>query len=168
MLLWGIEHFKLKHWETNITISSIWSFLALQSILLEVIMWMHTIAERHRFDLLVGKMPWRWKWQPTPGFLPEKSHGQRSWVGYSPWGSQRVGHDWAHLATLTYKLQSSTHNATYIQLQNTILEIHASCYMWNTPRVTLTFIAELFTTDKRWQWPVSINRWTGKQNAVYT
>ena len=26
------------------------------------------------------------KWQPTPGFLPGRSHGQRSLVGYSPWG----------------------------------------------------------------------------------
>ena len=25
-------------------------------------------------------------WQPTPGFLPGESHGQRSLVGYSPWG----------------------------------------------------------------------------------
>ena len=25
-------------------------------------------------------------WQPTPIFLPGKSHGQRSLVGYSPWG----------------------------------------------------------------------------------
>ena len=33
----------------------------------------------------VGKTPWR-KWQPTPIFLLEKSHGQRSLVGYSPWG----------------------------------------------------------------------------------
>ena len=24
--------------------------------------------------------------QPTPGFLPGESHGQRSLVGYSPWG----------------------------------------------------------------------------------
>ena len=37
--------------------------------------------------------PWRRKWQPTPVFLPGKSHGQRSLVGYSPWGPQRVGHD---------------------------------------------------------------------------
>ena len=28
--------------------------------------------------------------------LPGKSHGQRSLVGYSPWGHKRVGH---HLAT---------------------------------------------------------------------
>jgi len=28
--------------------------------------------------------PWRREWQPTPGVLPGKSHGQRSLVGYSP------------------------------------------------------------------------------------
>ena len=30
------------------------------------------------------------KWQPTPVFLPGEFHEQRSLVGYSPWGSQRV------------------------------------------------------------------------------
>ena len=30
----------------------------------------------------------------APIFLPGKSHEQRSLVGYSPWVSQRVGHDW--------------------------------------------------------------------------
>ena len=34
----------------------------------------------------VGKIPWRRAWQPTPAFLPEESHGQRSLAGYSPWG----------------------------------------------------------------------------------
>ena len=33
------------------------------------------------FDPWVGKMPWRRKWQPTPVFLPGKSHRQRSLVG---------------------------------------------------------------------------------------
>ena len=36
-------------------------------------------------DPWVGKIPWRRKWQPTPVFLPGKSHGQRSLAGYSPW-----------------------------------------------------------------------------------
>ena len=31
----------------------------------------------------VGKIPWRSKWQPTPVFLPGKSHGQRSLAGCS-------------------------------------------------------------------------------------
>ena len=48
---------------------------------------------RRGFYLCVGKIPWRRKWQPTPVFLPGKSHGRRSLVGYSPWGSQRVRHD---------------------------------------------------------------------------
>ena len=41
---------------------------------------------RHRFDPWVGMILWRRKWQPKPVFLPRKSHGQRSLVGYSPWG----------------------------------------------------------------------------------
>ena len=43
----------------------------------------------------VCKIPWRRKWQPTPVFLPGKSHGQRSLMGYSPWGRKRVTHDLA-------------------------------------------------------------------------
>ena len=35
---------------------------------------------------------WRRKWQPTPVFLPGRSHGQRSLAGCRPWGC-RVGHD---------------------------------------------------------------------------
>ena len=37
------------------------------------------------FDPWVRKIPWRKKWQPTPVFLPGKSHGQKSLTGYSPW-----------------------------------------------------------------------------------
>ena len=37
-----------------------------------------------RFNPWVGKIPWSRKWQPTPVFLPGKSHGQRSPAGYSP------------------------------------------------------------------------------------
>ena len=41
---------------------------------------------RYGFDLLIRKIPWRRKLQPTPAFLPEKSHGWRGPVGCSPWG----------------------------------------------------------------------------------
>ena len=37
------------------------------------------------------------KWQSTPVFLPEESHGQSSLLGYSP-QCRRVGHDWNDLA----------------------------------------------------------------------
>ena len=30
------------------------------------------------------------KWQPTPVFLPGESHGQRTLVGYSPWGRKEL------------------------------------------------------------------------------
>ena len=35
---------------------------------------------------LVRKIPWKRAWQPTLVFLPRESHGQRSLVGYRPWG----------------------------------------------------------------------------------
>ena len=35
------------------------------------------------------------KWQPTPVFFPGESHRQRSLVGYSPWGCERVKHNLA-------------------------------------------------------------------------
>ena len=38
--------------------------------------------------LIVGNIPWRRKWEPTPVFLPEKSRGQMNLAGYSPWGNK--------------------------------------------------------------------------------
>ena len=51
-------------------------------------------CRRFRFHPGLGKISWRRKWQPTPVFLPGKSHAQRSLVGYSPWGhkSQTLSH----------------------------------------------------------------------------
>ena len=47
-----------------------------------------------------GKIPWRWKWQPTPVFLPGKSDGWRSLAGYSPWGYKES--DTTEQLTLTH------------------------------------------------------------------
>ena len=41
---------------------------------------------RPGFNPWVGKIPWRREWLSSPVFLPGESHGQRSLVGYSPWG----------------------------------------------------------------------------------
>ena len=41
-------------------------------------------CKSHGFNPWVGKIPWRREWQPTPVFLPGKSHAQRSLVGGSP------------------------------------------------------------------------------------
>ena len=42
----------------------------------------------------LGRPLKRRKWQLTPVFLPGDYHRQRSLVGHSPMGSQRVGHNW--------------------------------------------------------------------------
>ena len=54
---------------------------------------------RHGFNPWVGKIPWRRKWQPTPVFLPGKSHGQRSLAGFTK-----------------SRAQLSTHRHTYMEL----------------------------------------------------
>ena len=51
-------------------------------------------CRRSRFDPWVRSISWRRKWQPTPVFLPVKSHQQRNLVGYTPWGC-RDGHNLA-------------------------------------------------------------------------
>ena len=38
-------------------------------------------AQRPGFNPWVGKIPWTRKWQPSPVFLPGKSHGQRRQAG---------------------------------------------------------------------------------------
>ena len=61
-------------------------------------------CRRHGFNPWVGKIPWKRKWQPTWVFLPGKSHGQRSLVGYSPWGHKKVRHDLATKHQQTIRL----------------------------------------------------------------
>ena len=79
------------------------------------------IAKNPGFDLWFGKIPWRREWQPTPVFLPGKSHGQRILVGYSPWGHKEsdiiewltphYGHTHTHTHRHTY-----TYTQTYIHI----------------------------------------------------
>ena len=58
-----------------------------------------------RFSPWVGKIPWRRAWQPTLVFLPGKSHGQRSPLGYSPWGHKE--------SEMTEATEHSTQKNTY-------------------------------------------------------
>ena len=46
---------------------------------------------RPGFSPLVGKIPWRKEWLPTPVSLPGEFHGQMSLVGYSPWDHKESG-----------------------------------------------------------------------------
>ena len=49
-------------------------------------MWVQSLGQE-------DPIPWRRKWQPTLVFLPRKSYGQQSLVGYRPWGCKRIRHD---------------------------------------------------------------------------
>ena len=65
-------------------------------------------------------LSWRRKWQPTPVFLPGRSHGRRSLVGYSPWGceesdtSERLHFDFS----LSYIRKGNDNPLQYSCLEN--------------------------------------------------
>ena len=55
------------------------------------------------FNPWVGKIPWRRKWQSTPGLLPGKFHGQGSWqaVVCGVAKSRSPLSDWTELTSLS-------------------------------------------------------------------
>ena len=62
--------------------------------------------KRFGFNPRVGKIPCRRKWQPTPGFLPPESHGQRNPAGSSPWARRELAMT-EHTRLCTVSLQPS-------------------------------------------------------------
>ena len=54
-------------------------------------------------DPWIWKIPWSREWQHIQVFLPGKFHGQRSLVGYSPWGhkesdtTERLTHTYVYM-----------------------------------------------------------------------
>ena len=65
-------------------------------------------CRRHGFKPWVREIFWRKKWQPTPLFLPGESHGQRSLVGYSPWGHKESDMPrWLTLSLFWYVIKHS-------------------------------------------------------------
>ena len=48
------------------------------------------LENNNGFDPWVGKIPWRREWLPPPVFLPGEFHGQRSLMGYCPWGCKET------------------------------------------------------------------------------
>jgi len=47
-------------------------------------------TQETQVQFLVGNNPWKRASQATPVFLPEKSHGWRTLVGYSPWSHKEL------------------------------------------------------------------------------
>ena len=55
------------------------------------------------FDPWVGKISWRGRgWLSTPVFLPGEFQGQKSLVGYSPWGCKELDMTEKLTLSLTY------------------------------------------------------------------
>ena len=106
------------------------------------------------FDPWVGKILLRRKWQSTPVLLPGKSHGQRSLVGYSPWGRKESDtterlhvHVHVHVSFLTQDLFMTSH-----PIRNEILipplDLNVLCHLsppfpW-TPLLTLPCLPSAF------------------------
>ena len=68
-------------------------------------------------QFLVRNIPWKKASQATPVFLPEKSHGQRSLVGYSPWSHREPDrHNWATQHTHTHTHTHSDLIVVFVQL----------------------------------------------------
>ena len=72
-------------------------------------------CKRYRFDPWVRKIPWRKKWQPTPVFLPGKSHGQRSLDGsMGSWGPRGPLEDHGVKKSVRHNLMTKTTTKIYM------------------------------------------------------
>ena len=99
---------------------------------------------RIQFNPWVRMVPWRRKWQPIPVFLPGESHGQRSLVGYSPWGHTESDTTKASLlSTATEQKKHKTTGANVFSMMNInsiILILNISAFNPSTE----TFVCDFF------------------------
>ena len=82
----------------------------------------------------VTSRSWRKKWQPTPEFLPGKSHGQRNLVGYSPWDHKELDmteqlHTWLLLLLTQYIFFSCLFALTEIKFQKRNVCLFCDCHI---------------------------------------
>ena len=117
-------------------------------------------CRRSGFNPWVGKIPWRRKWQPTPVFLPRKSHGWRSLAGYTPWcGKELDRTERLHFISHTVLFQKVITPTPHLPITNfprplTFLPINS-----HYPLVSLLLICDLdcsFTQSVQSGVPVKI------------
>ena len=108
------------------------------------------------------KIPWRRKWQPTPAFLPGKSRGQSSLIGYSKWGrkeldaTRRLHFFTIWPAILLIGIYIMNNESTYLHEnfhKNNILTLLHNNVLHNSHK-----------EETKW---VFINWWVFKHNVVY-
>ena len=116
---------------------------------------------------------WRRKWQPTPVFLPEKSHGQSSLK--SSMGSQGVGHNLEtkppppphpHVNTLlsTSEYFYKMRNWSKLVMWHSQHAIEQSILKKKSQNSIYLVKANLFINDSVWKWPIC---W-GKDNVIWS
>ena len=92
--------------------------------------------KRRGFNPCFRKIPWNRKWQPTPVFLPGKSHGQRNLVGYSPWGCKELDtteeacnidvYVFIHISTYIYTIRVKIYTCNFFLSPERTLFTHNS------------------------------------------
>ena len=100
--------------------------------------WLHFLSFYSSF--------WRRKWQPTPVFLLEESHGLRGLVGYNLWGCKES--DTTKQLTHTHKgLQQTLHVLLWMLTQ---LSIYVSYYSlsYKEMNIGLTFSKSILKLRK--------------------
>ena len=92
------------------------------------------------------KIPWRRAWQPTPVFLPGKAHGQRSLVGYSPWGCKESRHNWVTKHGTAYRYTQNGMKCLKHQVPRTL-------QTWKGPNARALDTLFYSQVGTGWDWP---------------
>ena len=102
--------------------------------------------KRSGLDPWIGRLPWRRAWQPTPVFLPEESHGQRSPAGNGPWG-----HKESDTTKATEHTQHTTNKPTDPKVKSTRTNVFKTDISYSTcPDVVFGRSKIIFTTWTVW------------------
>ena len=99
--------------------------------------------KRPGFDPWVRKIPQRRKWQPTSVFLPGESLGQRSLVGYSPWGRKELG--------MTEQL-----TALHCSFQNSLVTVSIHCSSFYVLNLSILFYISKNTLLRKTAWTLKL------------
>ena len=109
------------------------------------------------FNPWVGKSPWRRAWQSIPVFLPGEFHGQRSFVGYSPWGC--IQSDTTEQLTHTHNLREQlfwgitvwyvSGIASLKKIWQYLLNLRYTCYYPTIPFLVVKHTEKLADINKK-------------------
>ena len=115
--------------ENSLRLGSLWMPLlhSPTTLLMQVGIWALLWCRRPWFDPWVRKIPWRKEWLSTLAFLPGEFHGQRSLVGYKPWGCKKL--DTTEWLSLSLRLNmASSHRIAIIRRAEVMTTSQLFCW----------------------------------------